>query len=90
MSSGSEPLLSLMEAIQRAIAATEATDRGWQVCVRNPDGGTDMISFKLATFKEVEMLAAQIRRLGYELTMLHPVHTQCDFVLEPQKADGGA
>ena len=79
----------VMEAIRRAIAATTAGAAGWQVCVRNPDGGGDLISFKLATFKEVEMLAAEIRQRGYELTMLHPVHTQCDFVLEPRKAEEG-
>lgn len=89
MTSGTDSRLLVMEAIQRAIAATGsgAGQSGWDVCVRDPEG-EDLISFKLGSYKEVQALAADIRKLGYDLTMLHPVHTECDFVLEPHKAAG--
>jgi hypothetical protein len=81
----SEVRTRLMEAVRRAIANSPPSKRSWHVCVKTPDDD-DLFSFTLGSYQEVERLAAELRTLGYHLKLLHPVHTHCDFVLEPDPA----
>lgn len=74
-----------MQAIQRAIAASGSGARGFHVCVKSPDDPDNIMSFTLGSYKDVEKLTEDIRHLGYELTLMHPVLKHCDFVLEPHQ-----
>lgn len=73
----------VMQAIKRAVAASGSSRRALHVCVISPDDEDDIISFTLGSYKEVQKLTLEIKELGYELKLMHPVHKQCDFVLEP-------
>jgi len=79
----------VMQAVNRAIAASGSAHRSLHVCVRSPDDYDNIISFNLATYQEVQKLALEIEALGYELKLLHPVLKHCDFVLEPSAGDLG-
>ena len=75
-----------MQAIQRAIAASGSSPRNLHVCVKSPDDPDNIMSFNLGSYGDVVKLADEIRDLGYELTLMHPVLKHCDFVLEPHRA----
>jgi hypothetical protein len=79
----SEVTVRLTRAVSQAIARTTLGEASWHVCVRTPDDDEILFSFRLGTYKEVERLAREISDLGYQLKLMHPVHTKCDFVLEP-------
>lgn len=79
-----DPANPVVQAVNRALAASGPGPRNIHVCVRSPDNDENIISFNLATYSEVQELAREIELLGYELKLLHPVLKHCDFVLEPQ------
>ena len=71
----------LMAVIAHAISCRSG--HSLSVCVRT-DEQEELIKFALGRYSEVRSLGAQLKALGYELKIMHPVHTSCDFVLEPQ------
>jgi hypothetical protein len=79
--------LELQRTVLAIIARAVAKRSGdlFEVCVRAPND-QELIHFGLGSFAEVRALAAQLRDLGYDLTMMHPKHTSCDFVLESHAA----
>jgi hypothetical protein len=74
--------MQLIEAVSQAIRRSRPSDRTWLVCVRAPDD-EQLISLELGSYGEVEQLAREIRSIGYHLKLMHPLHTNCDFLLEP-------
>jgi hypothetical protein len=79
---------AVMQAIGRAIASSAAVGRKWHVCLRTEEH-TELVRFSLGSYRDIERLAKEIRGLGYELTLLHPEHTDCDFLLEPGHGERG-
>jgi hypothetical protein len=76
----------LIDAISRAIVRSMRGQRPWTVCIRSP-GTEDFITLNVGSYKDVQDLAGNIRELGYRLKMMHPEHTHCDFLLEPEGAE---
>jgi hypothetical protein len=74
--------MQLIEAVTKAIRRSRVSDKTWLVCIRAPDD-EQLISLELGSYGEVQELAREIRSMGYTLKLMHPAHTDCDFVLEP-------
>jgi hypothetical protein len=72
----------LMDAISRAIVRSKRSGQMLNVCVRSSDD-EELMTLRLGSYKEVQELALELRELGYGLTIMHPVHKHCDFLLEP-------
>lgn len=62
-----------------------ANGRACTVCLRTPSG--DVVGhFRLPSYEHVSALDRRLRALGYEMSMLHPQHTGCDFIFAESDA----
>lgn len=54
------------------------------VCVKTSSG--ELVGhFRLPSYAHVRALAGRMRALGYGMSIMHPEHTDCDFILEEPK-----
>lgn len=77
---------AILQAIDEVRALALMSDgRSCTVCLKAPSG--ELVGhFRMPSYEHVIALGRRLHALGYEMSILHPQHTGCDFVF----AEAGA